>query len=121
MSGYERRKGAEYEREVATRIRQTLGIEAMRSAPLQAGDASAAPDVQTIRGLWVEAKRRKRIAAAAWLDKTRTECPPEDVPLVIMREDAGESLVVVSLADLPTLTALLSSSPAVRRLIHSGC
>tara|TARA_R100001594_G_scaffold140281_1_gene185318 strand:+ start:220 stop:585 length:366 start_codon:yes stop_codon:yes gene_type:complete len=121
MSGSERRKGAEYEREVASRIRSILGIEAIRSAPLQAGKADAAPDVQTIRGLWVEAKRRRRIAVSTWLDKARSECPQGDVPVIIMREDAGESLVVVSLNDLPTLAALLATSPAVLRLLHSGC
>ena len=121
MSASERRKGAQYEREVAARLRKSLGIDAMRSAPLQAGDPTAAPDVQSIRGIWIEAKRRKKIAVASWVDKARSECPQEDIPLVIMREDAGESLVVVSLDDLPTLVALLCHCPQVRRLIQSGC
>ena len=121
MSGSSsRRKGAEYEREVARRFRDVLGIEAIRSSPLQAGDPSAAPDVKTIPGLWIEAKRRKRSIVSDWLDKARTECPQSDVPALVMRKDGGESLIVVSLNDLPTLVALLSTSPAVLRLLHSG-
>ena len=120
MSASERRKGAQYEREVATRLRRVLGVDALRSAPLQAGRADAAPDIQSISGLWIEAKRRRKIAVASWMDKAREECPEAEVPVVVMREDAGVSLVVVSLDDLATFAAMLSTCPGVLKLLHSG-
>ena len=119
MSATERRKGANYEREVGRRLQDVLGVEAARTAPLQAGRCDAAPDV-AVRGLWIECKRRKRIAACSWLDKTDEEAPFPEIPIVVMREDAGESVVMVNLKDLAMLVALLRDTPAVVRLMQAS-
>lgn len=94
MGRMSREKGARGEREVVA-LARTAGLEADRTAPLQAGRVPGAPDV-LIRAwpeLHVEVKRDERMSVDAMVRQSVAEAaqfPGEQrVPLVAWRRNGG--------------------------------
>lgn len=105
-----RAKGARLEREAAQALRDALGLQAVRSAR---NGVPGAADVMVPGGLHVEVKGRRSIGAARFLDQALADKKPEDVPLVLMREDRGDWLVLLPLADVRRLLEYLSPARTV--------
>ena len=93
-----RRKGAAYEREIARRLSEMLGTPAKRRLG-QARDAGH--DIDIVGPYIIEAKRRKTLGPVGrWYAQARAAAKQSDqIPIVVMREDNGASLVVLSLDD----------------------
>ena len=92
----QRDKGKRGEREVV-QIMQSIGWpEARRS---RQSDGAVDPDVAGCDPFWIEVKRRKSIAACRFMDQAETDGNekknPHRLPLVFMREDGGEWLVML--------------------------
>lgn len=108
MGRSQRRKGSAYEREVAKRFSEALGVEVKRHIG-QARDGGE--DIQA-PGLSIECKRRARIATVSgWMEQAVTAATrraPGSMPVVVARQDHGESLAILRLDDL---LALLRAAP----------
>jgi len=101
MSAMQRRKGAQGERELAAFLRELLPEHAdgiRRTAPMQAGDPSAAPDV-SCPGLWIECKRGKRPNAMA-AHRQAVDAAGEGVPIAMTRADHGVWIATLTVDDL---------------------
>lgn len=96
MSASQRRKGASYEREVAHYLSTVFGEPVKRNLS-QSRDGG---DDIRVSGLVVECKRRRRIAVLRWYEQAKRAAGDGGVPVVVMREDAGESFALVKLSDL---------------------
>lgn len=94
-----RAKGCRYELELSKSLAALLGLEMERGAR---NGVPGADDVIGWPGVHIEAKRRKGIAALAWLKQSVKDCKG-DVPIVVMREDRGEDVLMIRLEDLPRL------------------
>lgn len=97
MSASQRRKGASYEREIAHFLSTIYGHPVKRNLS-QARDGG---DDIRVGGLVVECKRRSKIAMLRWYEQAAkaahgTGC----TPVVVMREDNGESYALLKLTDL---------------------
>lgn len=104
MSKSQRTKGAAYERELARAFSDALGEEYKRNIA-QARDGGNDLDVGP---LVVEAKRRKTLTTIRqWLNQAKAAVFRKGragyVPVVVCREDNGESLVIIRLADFLSL------------------
>jgi len=95
MSAMSRRKGAGYEREIVKIIRESLGIEVKRNLD-QVRDGGG--DIVLGKYL-IECKRRKSIAVYEWLDQCIAACMNKFKPLVVVRGDNRENLVILRLTD----------------------
>ena len=103
MSGaYQRTKGAGGEREAAKAIAAHLGLPMERGAR---NGIPGAPDLIGWPDVHVEVKRRTAITAARWLDQAIGDASAHDGcrPVVVMREDRGEWMVLMRLEDLPDI------------------
>lgn len=103
-----RRKGHDFERDVAARLRG-IGLEARRG---QQGGGPVEPDVIT-PGWWIECKVGKRPNITAALDQAERDCeeaaidrflqdaPPgqEIIPVAIVRQDYQKATVTMRLDD----------------------
>ena len=100
MSKSQRTKGAGYEREIVTALRETLGVDARRNLS-QTRDSGA----DILLGKFViECKRRASISIYQWMDQAEDSCNINQVPIVVCRGDGRESLVILNLTDfLPLL------------------
>lgn len=122
MGKMQRTKGASYEREVCDAFGAALGVKVQRMIG-QARDGGA--DILDVKPLVIEAKRRKTLGTVmGWLSQCmaaafgRCSCavdggicdtcsyiltaggaPVRKVPIVVAREDQGESIVIMRLID----------------------
>ncbi len=103
MGKPQRRKGAAYEREVLAEFSAALGEKFTRILG-QARDGGADGKVKALR---IECKRRGELAK--WYSQAVAAAKAEEIPIVVMREDRGESMVLLSLDNLIKLVA--SSHP----------
>lgn len=109
MSASQRRKGAAYEREVVQTLRDTIGVKCGRNL----GQARDGGDDITLRKAGggrfrLECKRRDRIAVEGFLEQAEAAAGPGDVPLVVMRADGSDSMVLMRLGHfLPMLAGEL--------------
>lgn len=105
MSKSQRNKGAAFEREVAAELTKVLGYEVKRQLG-QARDGGHDIDLQN--GILVECKRRKSFATLYdWMAQCVAACAMRNataLPMLVVRADGEESLVVVRLADLGVFT-----------------
>lgn len=107
MGQKSRTKGAVYEREVSTAIFEALGVRTKRNLSQyqqsEEGDLDLAPFL-------IECKRRKSIAIYDWMTQAITAAATKGrIPVVAMRADGKESLVVLRMKDaLPLLGNELS-------------
>jgi len=96
MGKFSRDKGAQFEREIVTLLSK-YGLNAKRTAPMQAGHSSAFADVECDLGL-VECKRRARGFSTLYEALEHADC-------AIVRDDRKEPLIVFELADFLTREA----------------
>tara|TARA_R100000808_G_C2125599_1_gene135925 strand:+ start:1013 stop:1315 length:303 start_codon:yes stop_codon:yes gene_type:complete len=95
MSSPSKRKGNSFEREVVKQA-QDLGLDAIRAYASNGMALGEAEDVDVkISGYKGQCKRRKRIAK--WIK------PPESCDIALVREDRGETFVIMSYSDFLTL------------------
>lgn len=105
MGKLSRRKGADGERHVAAMFNEH-GIQAVRTAPMQAGHPSQLPDVD-VRGFWVEVKRSKQPNIRAAFEQANTARTEHylttdsgwRVPVAITKADRSDWLVTVRFDD----------------------
>jgi hypothetical protein len=97
MAKISRTRGATYEREVAAKIHDVLGVKLKRN--LQQYQEKGLGDL--ILGKFIiECKRRRKIAVYEFIEQAEAACKPGEVPVVIMRADGKESLALMYLDEL---------------------
>ena len=109
MSNHQRQKGKAGEREFAKVLRE-LGFDARRSQQYS-GEGGTADLVTSIPNLHVEVKRRTKIGAARFMDQAERDWLDSDIPLIAMREDGGEWLVVIKAKDLTAVARKIRGIP----------
>ncbi len=99
MSKSQRTKGASYEREVCNELAlwiNSLDVKPKRNIG-QARDGGC--DIELFR-YNIECKRRKTLGTIyGWMEQCIKSCDPYRTPVVIARQDAGESIVIMRLKD----------------------
>ena len=99
MSSPSKRKGNSFEREVVTKAKEfdLKAIRAYASNGLSLGEAEDVDiKIENIKG---QCKRRKRIAK--WLK------PPESCDIALVREDRGETYVIIEYKDFLEIVAYM--------------
>lgn len=92
-----RAKGARGEREFAAFLREH-GFEARRGQQFSGSPDS--PDVvHNIPGLHVEVKRQERWEPEKWYAQAVRDASPDEVPVVAMKKNRGEWMVMLSADD----------------------
>ena len=100
MSKLNRQRGASYEREVANEIFDKLGIRIRRNLK----QYQVKDEGDLILGKYlIECKRRRKIAVYDFVEQAEKACEAGQIPLVVMREDGGNSLALLRFSDLLTL------------------
>lgn len=84
MGAMQRRKGAVAEREVVNLLKER-GLEAQRTAPLQAAGGTTDADVLGVEGCHLEVKRCERVEIDKWCAQVELAARPTDVPCVVWR------------------------------------
>ncbi|MCC7536229.1 MAG: hypothetical protein IT379_08445 [Deltaproteobacteria bacterium] len=93
-----RRKGADFERWLVHRFAEVFGDGKVRRG-LQFRSGEEVPDVDA-PGLWIEAKRRKRVHVRAALDEAVGDALGKGRwPVAVCKEDGAEPFVVMRLDD----------------------
>jgi hypothetical protein len=97
-----RTKGHGFEREVATFLREKVGIDAKRGLSQPRGGSAEEPDVLTPGGwpLWLECKRGKKTDSRAAMRQARNALVRGSVdawPVVICRDDGEDAYATVPL------------------------
>ena len=95
MSASQRRKGAAGERELAQILSEQLGWVVKRNIG-QARDGG--DDITTGQFRW-ECKRRAKLSVYEFMDQVEAACRPGDIPIVAMRADGKNWLVMMKLED----------------------
>lgn len=97
MGAMSRRKGIQFERELAKMFRWVFpGADVRRG--LQSRDGGEVPDVECPL-FWVEAKRGRKPSPRAALRQATDKAPKGRIPLAVIRDDRSEAFVVLNLAD----------------------
>jgi hypothetical protein len=104
-----RRKGKSGELQAARALRELLGIAVTRAAQ-NSGKEQA--DLRGTPGIHWEVKWCAKIGACRFMDQARADCG-EDVPVVLMRENGGQWMVMVPLDELDRLFQRLPPPRAV--------
>lgn len=121
MGASSRRKGADYEREVAKVIREELGVEARRG--YQRGTGDEEPDVVGLGGEWApECKYGLAIKLSApledgWAQALAAASKRSAKPVLIFRRQGGKSRVALALGDF---LGLLRELEALREQVRCG-
>ena len=95
MGKQQRNKGASFERMVANDLAERLGTVVKRTLD-QARDGGADIHLGNFR---IECKSRKRIAILEWLEQAKKACGLGEVPIVIMKADRHEWVVLLRYDD----------------------
>ena len=99
MSSPSKRKGNTFEREVVTQAKK-FNLKAIRAYASNGMSLGEAEDVDVkIENLKGQCKRRKRIAQ--WLK------PPESCDIALVREDRGETYVIIEYDDFLEIVAYM--------------
>ena len=118
MGKMQRDKGKRGEREVV-QIMRDLGYPDARRA--RQSDGAVDPDVAGCPSLWLEVKRRKNIAAARFMDQAVSDAKEKGMPIVYLREDGGEWMVMLRSVDLPAFAAEIVSRSGVQMKHPTSC
>jgi hypothetical protein len=97
-----RRKGASGELELVHELRAMGFADAARSAQRCGRNGTADLVPESLPGYHIECKRPARIAATAYYEQAKRDAKGS-TPLVCMRENNGEWLAMLSLADFVAL------------------
>jgi hypothetical protein len=111
MGKSQRTKGATFEREISIEFSRALGMEFKRNI----GQARDGGNDIAVGPLVIECKRRKTLGTVyGWLRQAADACSSRgsifdieadpNMPVVVAREDGGESIVIMKLDDFLTLT-----------------
>ena len=102
MSAYQRKKGHNYEREVARQLREIFP-QARRG--LQYQDGEGCPDVTNAGPFHVECKRGKLPNPRAALKQATDDAGKGMIPLCVIKDDRCEPFAVMRWADLLDLVS----------------
>ena len=106
MSGLRsRNKGKQGEREAAELLR-SMGIDARRSQQFS-GQGETADLITELDGLHIEVKRYAKISATKFMQQAKEDAG-NGLPIVIMREDRGEWLIMLEATRLQDFARLVS-------------
>ena len=108
MSKSQREKGKRNERLAAKAIESVFGIPACRTA--QNTGMNGLADIDMGAAFHPEVKVRKSIAACRYYEQATRDKKPGSVPFVLMREDRGEWMILLSLEDMPKLSKALDDA-----------
>ena len=98
-----RRKGATWERDLATRWRERFGVATKRGIG-QMRDASEVPDVDGLPGFWVEAKVGAMPNPRAALAQALEACGERPLwPIAVVKDDRRPPFVCMALDDFEDL------------------
>jgi len=106
-----RNKGASYEREIANRFAEYLGVEVKRNLD-QSRDGGS--DI-SLPPYLIECKRRARIIVYEWIEQAAKAADNKNmVPIVVCRADREDDLVILRLNDFLPLMGFMEadSDPA---------
>ena len=98
MGAHSRRKGANYERELARQFAEILP--AQRGIQYRSGEEAADVECEHV---WVEAKRGKRTNPKKALKQAIEAAPEHKIPIAVCRDDREEAIVTMRLNDFFTL------------------
>ena len=99
MSSPSKRKGNAFEREVVNQARE-FGLKSIRAYASNGMSLGEAEDVDIkIESIKGQCKRRKRIAQ--WIK------PPESCDIALVREDRGETYVIIEYGDFLEIVAYM--------------
>ena len=104
-----RDKGARMEREAAGEWENHTGISARRAQQFCGKAGTADLKVEGGVPLHLEVKGIKRIAACRYMDQAVRDAAEGNIPVVLMRENKGEWMVMVHLKNLTELANVLWS------------
>ncbi|GIV51997.1 MAG: hypothetical protein KatS3mg038_2518 [Candidatus Kapaibacterium sp.] len=94
MSTKSKRKGTTYEREIA----RLVG--AQRNYQHRAGDGADIIARIGAHTLAIECKRRRSLSTIhSWMQQAIANARDGEIPVVVMRQDGGENLVLLRLSD----------------------
>ncbi|MHA2642937.1 MAG: putative PDDEXK endonuclease [bacterium JZ-2024 1] len=107
MGKRERDKGARFEREIARRTGgERTGCLGKRNTLVGFGDIIHHPN------LYIECKRRKSFSICSVFEEVeKTARELQKIPVLVIREDRGKPLAVVSLDDLEEVSRMLQKIP----------
>lgn len=110
-----KRKGGQYERDIAKRFQQRYGIELKRT-PQSGGFAKKSEKADDYRGditivdtkqmllIHIECKNQKTWQLKQWIEQAKADCPKGRVPIVIFHQhNSSEDYVTLSLDDFFSL------------------
>ena len=106
MGRMQREKGKRVERLAAKAWQSLVGGTARRSVQYCGADGTG--DLIATDGVHFEVKARKNIAIARFLDQAKDDAKQDDLPIVLLKEDRGQFLVLLQLADLKRLSEIIS-------------
>ena len=116
MSAANRRRGNEWERAIAAYLRDN-GWQAITSRDANDG-RQFGPDLITDFPVSVEAKNRKQLDLAGWIDQAVTDADGDVASVWVKRRgrgDVGEAYVVMRACDFVALVRQLESKPLADR------
>ena len=98
MSGRaSRRKGHDFERDVARRFREVFGDDDVRRG-LQSRSGEEVPDVD-VPCVWIECKREKRTNPKAALRQAEGDATKGRIPIAICKDDRADTTVTLLFED----------------------
>jgi Holliday junction resolvase len=98
MGAMQRRKGATAEREVVNLLKDR-GLQAQRTAPLQAAGGTTDADVIGVEGCSLEVKRCERVEIDKWCAQAELASKPTDIPCVVWRRSHQKWRVALPFED----------------------
>lgn len=99
MSASERRKGADFEREIANDLTEDWGVRIRRNI----GQSRDGGDDITVPPFRFECKRRATISIYKWLKQVEAASAQGEVPVVVARADGERPIVVLRYSDFKKL------------------
>jgi hypothetical protein len=102
VSARERRKGAGFENEICSLLRERLGTESIRRNLAQSrGGRLEGCDI-TVGSYSLECKRRATLGVYQWLDQARRDCGKQ-TPVVVARADGRQAIAILDFEAFVTL------------------
>lgn len=99
MGKKSRNKGKRGELEARDQVREHWKAAECRRAQQYCGSESSADLLHALPGAHVEVKRIKAIAACRFIEQADRDRAPGDFPVVLMKEDRGDWLVMFRVSD----------------------
>ena len=93
MSVNSKQKGARFERELASRLRE-YGYEARRTAQY-CGNTGDASDVIGLDGIHIEAKHQEKMYLYDWIEQAKRDARADELPAVFHKKNRAEILVTL--------------------------